>query len=188
MEQKQILAGIAVVLVVVAGGAGAVFLLGGNGGASGGAQNGGGNGGAATPATPISTGTVYNMDSGTATGTATQPTPPFSFEIVQIESCGSTCRNVTATLYNNQDQKATGVQVYTRIYAGNNTQDDNLVWQGTEQVGTMQAGGTYTSTQQVDLSYGEAYSVKQHDGWITILTTVESDDTTITFKNRRDVA
>ncbi|MFB6126678.1 MAG: hypothetical protein ABEJ79_05195 [Halolamina sp.] len=141
-------------------------------------------GASSTTDTPASTGTVY--DGGEA-GTETASAPPFSFQVVTIEECGNTCRDVTVELNNNQDREATGVEVYTRIYAGNSTDADDKVWEGTESVGTLGAGGSTTSTRRVELSYSDALEVRNNDGWITILTTVESDDTTVTFKERRDV-
>lgn len=150
-------------------------------------------------ATPASTGTVYTAagDGEAAGDTATRsdatddttPTPaPFAFEVLRIEECGDTCRDVTAEVTNNQNEAATGVQVYTRIYAGNSSDSGDRVWEGTEDIGRLEAGESATSTRRVDLSYGEALEIQNEGGWITILTTVESDDVTITFKERRNVA
>ena len=142
-------------------------------------------GSSGTPApTPESTGTVYD---GSGDGTA-ESTPPFSFGIDSIEECGQTCRDVTATLNNNQDTAASDVTVYTRIYAGNSTASNDRIWSGTEAVGSMEAGGSYTSMNRVELSLAEGQQVRSNDGWITIVTTVESADTTVTFKDNRDVA
>lgn len=144
--------------------------------------------------TPVSTGTVYTEGAGSSGGDggsdagSASDTPPFTFAIQQIEKCGQTCRDVTVTLTNQQNTTAEDVTVYTRIYAGNSTAKEDLVWSGQKDVGTMAPGESVTETQRVKLSYMEAYSVKQADGWITVVTTIESADTTITFKSRRDVA
>lgn len=114
--------------------------------------------------------------------------PAFSFLVEAVEKCGQTCRDVTVTLTNEQNRTAEGVTVYTRIYAGNSTAEEDRVWQGKQEVGTMGPESSFTDTERVQLSYREAYDVKQADGWITILTTVESADTTLTFRERRDVA
>lgn len=144
-----------------------------------------GDGGAdGTTQTPPPTGTVYTDMSG-GDGTATQP--PFTFEIVRIEQCGQTCRDVTVTLYNNQNETATNVSVFTRIYAGNSTAGDDKVWEGTKDVGEMASDSSVTRTQRVKLSTTEGFQVQQNDGWITLLVTVSSSDTTITFKERRNV-
>lgn len=140
--------------------------------------------------TPESTGTVYT-DSGSGSGSgdgSASDGAPFSFAIQQIEKCGQTCRDVTVTLANEQDQQAEDVTVYTSIYVGNSTDKADLIWKGQEDVGTMAAGESVTRTQRVELSIQEAYAVKQADGWITVVTTIDSADTTITFKSHRDVA
>jgi hypothetical protein len=127
------------------------------------------------------TGTEYN-------GT-TDETPPFEFTVDSIETCGQTCRDVTATVDNTQNKSANEVTVYTRMFAGENTTEtDDLVWEGTEDVGTLAAGDSYTSTERVDLSLQDAAKVDGNDGWITIVTTVESDDETITVRESRQVA
>lgn len=141
-------------------------------------------------ATPADTGTVYK-DSGSGNSSSDgsgDTSAPFSFAIQNIEKCGQTCRDVTVTLTNNQDQQASDVTVYTRIYAGNSTAKEDLIWKGKRDIGTMAAGESVTRTQRVKLSFQEAYAVKQADGWITVVTTIESADTTITFKDNRDVA
>jgi len=121
--------------------------------------------------------------------TSTDDTDPFSFTIDELEECGETCRDVTSTLTNNQDQTESNVTVYVRIFAGqDNTNTDDLVWEGTEDVGTMEADEDYTSTDRVELSLQDARKIDQEDGWITIQTTVESDDTTVTFQDNERVA
>jgi hypothetical protein len=52
----------------------------------------------------------------------------------------------------------------------------------------MDPGTSHTTTERVELSLRDARKVDQNDGWITILTTVESDDTTVTFQNSEQVA
>lgn len=112
---------------------------------------------------------------------------PFAFSIDQIEECGTTCRDVTVTLYNQQNETAENVTVYTRIYAGNSTAEDDHIWQGKADVGTMSADSPVTDTKRVSLSYADAYAVEQNDGWVTIVTVVQSDDETVTFEEQRDV-
>ena len=153
--------------------------------------------------TPESTGTVYGDagessgggddsgtdDEGTASDGAgdTESVPPYTFAVEAIEECGQTCRDVTVRLDNNRNETGTGVSVYTRIFAGNSTDSGDKVWEERRDVGTLEAGRSATETSRVELSYSEGYQVQQADGWITILTTVESDDVTITFRERRDV-
>lgn len=130
---------------------------------------------------------IDDLPEGTPVDTASE-TPPFAFTVDEFEECGTTCADVTATLHNQQDDTATNVTVYTRVYAGeNNTDSDDLVWEGTEPVGTLEGGGTYSSTRRVELSFQGALKVEQHDGWVTIFTTVESDDRTVTFQDSEQV-
>lgn len=121
--------------------------------------------------------------------TTTTETPPFSFIIERIVECGQTCRDVTATLENNQNETATGVTVFTRVFAGeDNTAEEDIVWEGKEEVGTMDADASHTTTRRVELSLQEARKIEQKGGWITIVTTVQTDDLTVTFRDSEKVA
>ncbi len=132
--------------------------------------------------------TADDADTDDSDTTSPDETDPFSFNIDEIEECGETCRDVTATLDNNQDETATNVTVYIRIFAGqDNTDTDDIVWEGTEDAGTVEAGEDHTTTERVELSLQDARKIDQEDGWITILTTVESDDTTVTFQDSERV-
>jgi|AntDeeMetageno50_2_1112565.scaffolds.fasta_scaffold00637_2 hypothetical protein len=111
---------------------------------------------------------------------------PFTFTVDEIDDCGETCRDVTATVDNTQDEPAESVTVSTSIFAGENSTEE-VVWEGTEEIGTLAAGDAHTSTKRVDLSLSEAYAVDENDGWITIVTTIDSDDETITVRESRQV-
>jgi hypothetical protein len=137
---------------------------------------------------PMATPSDGGSDNGASEGTGTE-TPPLSFTIDDIEECGQTCRDVTTTLHNNQNETATGVTVYTRIFAGeDNTAEEDVVWEGKKEVGTVGAGGSRTATERVELSLQEAREIDQQDGWITIVTTVETDEQTVTFQDSEQVA
>ena len=143
----------------------------------------------ATSAPGAATQTAQDGDPAQATADATPtatPTPPFGFVIENIEECGTTCRNVTSTLTNQQDSTVEGVTVYSRIFAGQGT-DGEEVWRGEEPVGTLGPGESYTTTRQVELSFQEGLAVQNEDGWITIQTTVETEGRTVTFTERRQV-
>jgi hypothetical protein len=114
-------------------------------------------------------------------------TPRFGFAIDGVEQCGQTCRDVTSTLTNAQDTDAADVTVHTRIFVGQGT-DGDVVWRGTEDVGALGAGESYTTTRQVELSFADALAVQNADGWITVQTTVETADRTVTFADERQVA
>ena len=111
----------------------------------------------------------------------------YTLTVEEVEPCGRTCRDVTSTLENEQSTDATDVTVYTRIYAGNGT-DGDVVWEGKEPVDDLDAGESYTATRRIELSLWEANAVRSHDGWVTIHTAVRSDERTVAFDQRRDVA
>lgn len=136
--------------------------------------------------TPAATGTESGSEDG-ATGDAetTETGPSYAFVIERIESCGETCRDVTTTL-TSEGAASTDVTVYTRIYAGNGT-DGDVVWEGSEPVGDLDAGESYTATKRVELSMTDAFAVQQADGWITIQTTIQSDEKTVTTTEQRKV-
>lgn len=121
-------------------------------------------------------------------GTATPVAAPFAVTVDDVENCGTTCRDVTVSLTNRQADDATGVDVYTRVFAGNSTDEADLVWSGQESVGRLDAGATHTTTRRVELSYSEALAVQDADGWVTVQTTVQTDDRTVTFSERRQVS
>lgn len=169
---------IAIVVIVAAGGAFALGL-----GPFGGASDGEVTPTPAATATPAPTDAVDTQsDEETA-----ENLPPFTFEIVDMEECGTTCRDVTVTLHNNQEQSASDVSVTTRIYAGKSTDENDQIWRGDEEIGDMEAGDSETRTQRVELSTSEAFEVQRNDGWITIHTTVESRENTFTFEEERNV-
>lgn len=136
-------------------------------------------------ATPTATG---GSGSGAGEMTATPVEQPFAVTIDRVEDCGTTCRDVTVSLTNRQHTPATDVVVYTQVFAGNTTAEDDLIWQGEESVGSLAAGETSTSTRRVELSFGDALDVQEANGWVTVRTTVQSADRTVTFTERRDVA
>lgn len=132
--------------------------------------------------------TASQSSAPTASGPrTTTPPPPFTVRIDSVESCGNTCRDVTATLTNQQDQQATGVRVHTSIYAGDKASGDPI-WEGSEDVGTLDAGGSSTDTQRIELGFMDAAAVQSKGGHITIVLVVKSDQRTMRHVERRDVS
>lgn len=126
-------------------------------------------------------------DAGPDATDGTASTPRFGFAIDTVERCGQTCRDVTSTLTNAQDTDAADVTVHTRIFVGQGT-DGDVVWRGTEDVGALGAGESYTTTRQVELSFADALAVQNAGGWITVQTSVETADRTVTVTDERQVA
>lgn len=133
-------------------------------------------------------GSAGSGSSGSGDGAAESRDPPYEVDVLGTERCGNTCRDVTVRLTNHRNATANDVVVTTRIYSGNTTDGDARVWEGRREVGTLEAGASTTATARVSLSYFEALSVERKGGWVTVVTTVESDSVTRTFRERRRVA
>ena len=175
MNERKLLGGVIVLVVLAAAG----FV--GFGPAPGGDAAGGAD--APSEEAPPAGSTDDSAIGGSGEGQA------FAFGVDSVEECGRTCRDVTATLYNERDEPASDVTASIRIYAGEDTTDaDDTVWEETVDVGTLDASASATTTERIDLSLREALAVERRDGWVTIRTTVESAETTVTFRESRQVA
>lgn len=111
----------------------------------------------------------------------------FSFDVHQIERCGTTCGKVTAVLTNEQDRQATNVMVRIRLYAGTSPETRNQIWTGTEQIETMAGHETISVTRQAKLPLSAAKSVQDHGGWVAVRITVDSGEATTIFTGKEQV-
>lgn len=138
---------------------------------------------------PVETLTLAGGDGGDAAGSAPTATarPPFAFAVESIDPCGTTCRDATITLRNQQAEPTTGVVVIARLYAGNSTDADAQVWAGEERVGELDAGATVTATKRVELGLVGASRVRAAGGWVTVAVTVRSDGPSMAFTVREHV-
>lgn len=182
MDKRQIAIAAVVAVLAVGGVVGAVITgvgpaPGGSDGSDGGNV---GNGGDGTE-TPYED-TVVVESTGTESTSSGEPLDPFSFVIQNITECGDTCREVSATIVNQRNTTAAGVTVRSEIYTGG-----EQIWQGSSDVGELDANATYTDTKTVELSIVEAYRVQQNDGQIRIETYVVTNNGTYVFKDERDV-
>lgn len=172
-----------VALIVVAGAVGAVAM----GGLSGTPADGPTSGDSTAPDSgetgPSGDGESSSDTETNTTADMTDTNASFAFGIDAIEECGTTCRDVTATLSNDGDGDAANVTVTTNIYA-----DGDLIWEGQETVGDLAAGEAFSSTQRVELGYAEALAIENNDGWITVETIVTFDDGREVFVEERQVA
>jgi len=112
---------------------------------------------------------------------------PFTLATREVESCGMLCRNVTSAVTNEQPTAARDVTIRTRLYAGNDT-DGTVRWQATERVDYIGPGETHVATQRVELPLEDALAIREADGWVTIRTTVETADQSVTVTDRREVS
>lgn len=103
--------------------------------------------------------------------------------VEEVTSCGTTCREVTATVSNDGDEAAENITVETSI-----STDGDEIWSNSYEVGTLEADDSATSTERIELGYGDALAVQRNDGWITIETVIEFDDGTEVFTEERQVS
>jgi hypothetical protein len=94
----------------------------------------------------------------------------FSYQIDSVEECGLACRETTVALWNNGTESATGVSVNMSIFTG-----DELLWEDTYDVGTLEAGDSDTKSQEVQLTYSQGQSIKANEGNITVQAIVRFD-------------
>ena len=180
MDERQRKIAVALVVVVAVGAvaAGAVVFAGGDGGvpgvSGGSAGDGGGSGGG---------GSDGGSGGPTATPSMADTNASFEFTIEQIEECGQTCREVTATVANDGGEAAENVVVETTMYA-----DGDVVWEGTEEIGDLPANESYTSTREVDVGLSGGAKIQQNDGYVTIETVIDFGDGQEVFTERRQVA
>ena len=141
---------------------------------------GGGGAGVATES-PVPT------PSDAAPETRTNASQPFTLETRAVEHCGMLCRNVTSAVTNEQQSTAArDATIHTRLYVGNDT-DGEVRWRRTERMGRIDAGETYQATRWVELSLEAALAIREAGGWVTIRTTVDSADQSVTVTERREV-
>lgn len=114
--------------------------------------------------------------------TSTDAGSGYALDIRSIEKCGSTCRDVTAALTNENSSARRNVTATTEVYA-----DGDLLWSGNESVGTLSAGESHVSTKRVQVGYAGGMKIRANDGYVTIVTVVRSDDGTAEFSERRKV-
>ena len=177
MERTNLLGGILVALVVVVGIGAALYT--GLGPAP------GGDSGADIEDFP----TEADPDGHETTAPSPADTLPFSFTLDNTAKGGQTRQELNATTHNKHNATATAVTVSIRSPAGAPTQQTHeLDLAVTWNVGVMDPAASHTTTKRIELSLQEARTVDQNDGWITILTTVESDTTTVTFQDSEQVA
>jgi len=131
-------------------------------------------------------------DTGSRTDTAIQTNveragQPFVPELENVEECGETCREATVALQNDMNVVAEDIVVYVRLYAGDSTNPDDVVWGENRELGTLGAGEVYRTTETIDLTPQQANKVRETDGLVTAKATVASDQATATFVEKDDV-
>lgn len=111
----------------------------------------------------------------------------YAVELDDMTECGETCREATVALRNRMNIDAENVVVYTRIYAGDSTHPDDVVWADNYELGTLGAGEVYRTTERVDLTPQQTNNVREAGGTVTARATIESTQATETFVGQDDV-
>lgn len=124
-----------------------------------------------SPATPLSSPTFPSYV------TVTGDTRQFNFTIRTMESCGQRCRDITADLINTGG-RVTNVRVVSRLYAG--TPDDDELWRGSMDYGTLRTNSTTEITTRITIGYAEGIKLCGADR-TTMQTTVSSSEHEQTF-------
>lgn len=112
---------------------------------------------------------------------------PFVPELENMEECGETCREATVALQNKMSVDAENIVVYIRLYAGDSTAPEDVVWGENRELGTLGAGEVYRETETVDLTPQQANKVRETDGVVTAKATIQSDQATATFVEKDNV-
>jgi hypothetical protein len=106
--------------------------------------------------------------------------PAIEFEVAEgANQCGTFCRSNTITVTNAGNEKATGVVRKTTVYAG-----DTTIHEGSGTIGTIAAGESIQKTVEIETGFGAIAPVQQNGG-VTIVTTIEHDDGSGTWRTRR---
>ena len=85
----------------------------------------------------------------------------FQIELLGITKCGTTCREVTLELTNAGNTTVRNITTEAVIRAG-----EAPIWNGTEEVGTLEAEETYQTTKRVEISGDDVLSVKRNENVI----------------------
>lgn len=172
---------VAVVTVVALVGGGVLFV---NGSTPGETPSSATNGATtSTMAEPTDSEASTESGDGVERPTETATSSGYGFVIENIEKCGNTCRDVTAKLTNDGPEARRNVRVTTKMFA-----DDTLLWSGNETIGTLDSGESHVSTKRVDVGFSGGMAISANDGYVTIVTIVESAGGTTQFSERRKVA
>jgi hypothetical protein len=111
-------------------------------------------------------------------------TRQFRFNVLSVDECGQTCRDVDVELVN-QGSAVTSVSATSRLYAGERD-PDNKVDEVTTDVGDMAEGERVQRTVRIDPGYGGGLKLCNADR-ATLVTTVRSDEQQQEFTSHPDI-
>jgi hypothetical protein len=111
-------------------------------------------------------------------------TRQFQFQVLSVNECGQTCRDVDVELVN-QGSAVTSVSATSRLYAGERD-PDNKVDEVTTDVGDMAEGESVRKTVRMDPGYAGGLELCNAEQ-ATLVTTVRSDERQQEFTSHPDV-
>lgn len=135
---------------------------------------------AAPTATEIATATATPTETPTATPTTSPAKPGLDFDVRAVSECGDLCRDVTYAVVDADGEGATDV-----VAAINMTADGEPIWDGTERVGDVPAGGVVEETVRIEVGISEGYAVAQNNNSVTVTTELTADGRTTTIVSKR---
>lgn len=104
-----------------------------------------------------------------AAGTS-RATDHFRFAYNRTQPCGLLCRDATGQITTTDNTTAENVSVRVRLRSGR-----SIIWSGSEPVGVLTAGDTYTSTQRINLGTHALNTISQNDGRVALVVEIRSD-------------
>jgi len=130
-----------------------------------------------TPSTTTTTTTT------TRTTTTTTPgSPEFNYQVNNVNNCGNLCREVTATLSNTGTATAEDAVADVSVLV-----DGDEIWETTIEVGTLEPGEGYQTTERVELNIYDAGKIEANDGYVTIRVVINYDGGSVTITDRIQV-
>lgn len=112
--------------------------------------------------------------------------PAYSFEDVTVERCGGRCVAMTAHLTNERTQRAVGVTVLYRVYAGKEA-SGSPVWTGRDELGILESEETVSVSERTSVSSEMVQAVRSSGGWISLVVVIESSEARVVFHGTEHV-
>jgi hypothetical protein len=103
----------------------------------------------------------------------------FAVTVDDLTECGATCRNFTGTVRYTGEGTARDVTLDVRV-----TAEGSELWNATETVGEVQAGGSYRLVREAEIGYRESSTVLSNDGYVTVWIEVDHAGGTETLRKR----
>lgn len=101
--------------------------------------------------------------------TSTNSSAPLAHTVVNITTCGQTCRLMNTTVTNEGNSTAEDTTVHYRIYSG-----DEQVWRGNRTIGTLAVNETAALETRIEVGMGQGMQIRSNDGDVLIRSNITS--------------